>query len=301
LITKIISKLNSARPDLAIDLSDYDICMLSRANLTFVLYDRHSYEPFLFIKISDNGGLRDSFSKTEAAFRLSPTSLPEPIAFFNISRYEVLVTKAYKMHLLGSILFDDRYDVDSFCSTVIRRLIELHNRSTVGEITLSDDYLESHFLKPAASELANWLSPSDLSLLSQYEDLLLLQYSGLSIPAYLQHCDMNIWNIALRDSDHSSPMFLDWDLYGASHFPLLDITTYVFSLNHESNINPDNLVQTYCDAMNIDAAMARAFLPFTLLLHSIIKARNAMPGGIGECLSFVVKNIATSITNASAA
>lgn len=105
-----------------------------------------------------------------------------------------------------------------------------------------------------------------------------------SYPPAKQHCDFTITNLGARKKPHKKLLVLDWDEYGASGYPLLDLATllhsYINQTRKEFGFDPDAigaLLDQLVDPLVFERVMDKkdfvALLPFYTLAFLVIKER----------------------------
>jgi hypothetical protein len=281
MINDILRVLNKKGIIDSCDCSEYEYYFNNRANINMTLVKKSKKEPLVFIKISLLRDFENIFHKMAIVHKTYPFVVPEPISFFYLDKYRVLVTKYYNLHLLISSSSIHSDEKEKILRNIINHIIQLHLNTKTDYYTFDKQFIYQ-YLKPMSDKLlSRWKNQELNEMLNSYFKEL-KKYYGLCFPAIPQHGDLVTYNIGMIEGRIDKIMFVDWDSYAEIHFPTYDL--HIFINSYMNFIGEDMykksafsetiniLFAEYCKTIGVDLPFAIDMYPICLLLYSSTKA-----------------------------
>lgn len=280
----ILSILNALKEKNIIEfhnISDYEYYFNNRANINMFLYDKKNVESLLFLKISDLRDFREIYEKMTMIYNKVPKIIPEPIDFFHIKKFNVLVTKAYKFDLLINKSRLNNNKRKKVVENVVENIKKLQSKTIEKYIEFDENFCKSNIFPKLTKLFNRW---QDDELLYEFENYInkLSIYYGMKFPCIPQHGDLVMYNTGLIDGKIDQIFFIDWDSYSEIKLPMYDLLIFVSTFvkfygedmytDSDLNRHINVLFTEYCDALFLDRQFVLDLYPICFLLFASLKA-----------------------------
>lgn len=240
---------------------NYTYSFNNRANINLFLYRKRERKPLLFIKISNLNDLEKTFNNMKMVHSKFPQILPEPICFFKLEKYQVLVMKPYDIELLITKPHFNAKEKMALLNGVIDNIKELQLRTMNGCLKYDENFYQDNILPAMNILFERWRDEKLFRQLKLYMRKL-TKYYGITFPFIPQHGDLTVVNIGLIDGRIDKIMFIDWDSYSEVKLPMYDLLIFLESFvdfygenNNESEITAyikKEVFSNYCGAIGLD-------------------------------------------------
>lgn len=263
------------------NLSDYEYYFNNRANINLFLYSNEEKKSLFFIKISNLRDLKITFDNMKIVYDKLPQIVPEPICFFKLNKYQVLVTKSYDIDLLTSKSYFNIKKRKMLLQNVVDNIKNLQSKTIEGKLKFDEEFCSKTILPKVDSFFKRW---KEERLLQQEFKLYirkLTDYYGMIIPSIPQHGDLAMINTGLIEGKIDKIIFFDWDSYSELKLPIYDLLIFLRSFvsyynesmygDSKLNIFFNNIFTDYCNNFGLDRDFAIDLYPICLLLYGSLR------------------------------
>lgn len=290
----------------------------SRKNgsVSFLGFINDESSPRLFVRVPRNPGDDSRLQlETDALIELHhllrntrlENSVPRVILIDNRDGKKVVWQSVARgrtlIHLIKSSL-SMKKQVKRFLPLSLQWLLDFHQISNAGLRVIDDAFVDEHVRQPLGEFKTAVLNDVDFEHVIEG----LEKFKNQSIPLTAIHGDFNPHNLMF--SEESGITVIDWETYSPKNIPLLDLLHLVIATCIYLPRQPDypgegitrfflkknwyhhfaaNLIQNYCDKMQVNVELAYAYIPVYLAkmalqeiafnkedIHEIEVWRNAM-------------------------
>lgn len=186
-----------------------------------------------FIKLQNFSSIAEEFQTLQFMHQALPEQVLAPIQMGKLDQKQIYVQQAQAHHALTS-------DVWIYEPTARQQV--LHILTTLARFQLKQ------------------LAPIDERLIYSYKAYIPKHYAAqlkkLMLPSVLQHGDLSLNNLGVG----KGVIIFDWEDYGLSQFPLMDLTVFLMSLCHFDQAN----WQWLQDQPFFEKWLTKALVPFSL-------------------------------------
>ena len=274
MIDRIITRLAEEGVLPSADPERYLWACNNRANINVLLFERAGGELRVFAKLSDKQDFGQVFERMRQVYRAGLEILPEPLSCFVVEDFSVLVTRAHRLRLLSDRRKLSRAQQSTLLETVTRAITQLHAATRDGTLVLDYAYFRELAEDTAPRFFRQW---ADHALEQKFRRHLagLVERGAITSPRIPQHGDLVTFNTGLVEGRVEYPMIIDWDGYGESDLPSLDVTTFLLSFAGAYGLEFygggdyrgefAGLIDSYCRGTGQDPHYVRELIPLCLL------------------------------------
>lgn len=228
-----------------------------------------------FIKIENFGSIQEEFSTLEFMHTMMPQYVLKPLAIDTWDNHRIYIQQAVEHQMLSTEVWLKSQDAHEHMMTFLLSIAGLQLKNTC--------HIDERLIAPYKKYCPQ-----------HYDEVL----QRLSLPQVLQHGDLSLNNIGI----HADRLTVfDWEDYGLSAFPLMDVTVFLSSLcNFDSdtwlNFSSDKALPLWLEPMldifDISFDEFVYCMPYALMVFVSLKQQLGYGPDIIQKVDIMIKSLA---------